>query len=138
MSINISSVFVLLLCLSMHEYYCNARGLGVVDKASSLQFIASEKVAKKAKLSMETIQGGETNGNNIDDKFQGGATTQKPKDSKALAKDLKYIRGKINPGLVPIKPLVSVSRRMPHKNHDEHSGFYSDYSRPRTRPPSHN
>ena len=96
------------------------------------------KVAKKAKLNMETIRGGETNGNNIDDKFQGGATTKKPKDSKPLTKDLKYIRGKINPGLVPIKPLVSVSRRMPHKNHDEHSGFYSDYSRPRTRPPSHN
>ncbi|KAK7817859.1 hypothetical protein CFP56_042051 [Quercus suber] len=107
----ISSVFILLLFLSMHGY-CNARGLGVVDKASNLQFIVSEK------HNIETIQGG-TDGNNIDDKSQGGATTQIP-------------------GLVPIKPFVSVSRRMPHKNHDEHPGFNSDYSRPRTRPPSHN
>nr|POE80387.1 hypothetical protein CFP56_10608 [Quercus suber] len=113
----ISSVFILLLFLSMHGY-CNARGLGVVDKASNLQLIVSEKVEEKVKHNMETIQGG-TDGNNIDDKSQGGATTQIP-------------------GLVPIKPFVSVSRRMPHKNHDEHPGFNSDYSRPRTRPPSHN
>ncbi|XP_050253955.1 uncharacterized protein LOC126700017 isoform X1 [Quercus robur] len=72
----ISSFFILLLFLSMHEY-CNARGLGVIDKASSLQFIVSEKVEEKVKHNMETIQGG-TDGNNIDDKSQGGATTQIP------------------------------------------------------------
>jgi hypothetical protein len=72
---------------------------------------------KKVKLEVESIQRGKTSGDN----------------SKALSKDLKYVRGG-----TPVKPLVSVSRRMPLKNHDEHPGFYSDYSRPRTRPPSHN
>lgn len=86
--------------------------------ANSFIFWGMLKVEEKIKHNMETIQGG-TNGNNIDDKFQDGATTHIP-------------------GLVPIKPFVSVFRRMPHKNHDEHPGFNSDYSRPRTRPPSHN
>lgn len=37
---------------------------------------------------------------------------------------------------VPIlEPLVSVSGR---NNLDERTAFFSDYSRPRTRPPSHN
>lgn len=48
-------------------------------------------------------------------------------------------------GVVSIKkPLVSnVSWRVPSKSHDnnhhnQHPGLFSDYSRPRTRPPSHN
>ncbi|KAG2715631.1 hypothetical protein I3760_03G087000 [Carya illinoinensis] len=87
-------------------------------------------------LKAESIQGRSgANGEKIDHDMQvkagTGATSQnKQKDT--------YIGGEI-PGLVPVKPFVSVSR-MPRKNlHDEHPGFYSDdYSRPRTRPPSHN
>jgi hypothetical protein len=34
---------------------------------------------------------------------------------------------------------VSVSWSVPHRNKEgKNPGFYSDYSRPRTRPPSHN
>ncbi|KAG6660268.1 hypothetical protein CIPAW_03G093700 [Carya illinoinensis] len=115
----ICTFFVFFLCLSMHA--CNARNLGVVDKVQ---------------LKAESIQGRSgANGEKIDHDMQvkagTGATSQnKQKDT--------YIGGEI-PGLVPVKPFVSVSR-MPRKNlHDEHPGFYSDdYSRPRTRPPSHN
>lgn len=89
----------------------------------------------QVQLKAESIQGRSgANGEKIDHDMvkagTGTATTQnKQKDT--------YIGGEI-PGLVPVKPLVSVSH-MPRKNlHDEHLGFYSDYSRPRTRPPSHN
>lgn len=90
----------------------------------------------QVQLKAESIQGRSgANGEKIDHDMQvkagTGATSQnKQKDT--------YIGGEI-PGLVPVKPFVSVSR-MPRKNlHDEHPGFYSDdYSRPRTRPPSHN
>lgn len=82
-----------------------------------ITFIFFWGMLKKVKLEVESIQRGKTNGDN----------------SKALSKDLKYVRGG-----TPVKPLVSVSRRMPLKNHDEHPDFYSDYSQPRTRPPSHN
>lgn len=61
---------------------------------------------------------------------RGGATTQKPKDS------IKKLSGH-----VPIKPLVSVSWREPVQNHVKGKtipGFFSDYSQPRTRTPSHN
>lgn len=85
----------------------------------------------------ESIQGrGGINGEKIDDhdmvKASGATSTQNKQ------KDSTYIGGKI-PGLVPVKlPLVSVSV-MPRKNlYDEHPSFYSDYSQPRTRPPSHN
>lgn len=33
---------------------------------------------------------------------------------------------------------VSVSWSVPHRKEGKNPGFYSDYSRPRTRPPSHN
>jgi hypothetical protein len=69
---------------------------------------------------VESIERGKTNGDN----------------SKAALSQLdmiKYTRREI-----PVKRLSSVSRRMPLKNHNEHPGYYADYSRPRTRPPSHN
>lgn len=95
----------------------------------------------KVQITTESTDQGRsgTNGEYIDDKVKGtGSTPQKPEDSKAPSKDLKNIKAKI-PGLVPVKPqLVSVPRRVPRKKYDEHPGFYSDYSRPRTRPPSHN
>lgn len=42
-------------------------------------------------------------------------------------------------GHVPIKSVVNpVSWSVPHGKQGQNPGFYSDYSRPRTRPPSHN
>jgi hypothetical protein len=39
---------------------------------------------------------------------------------------------------VPKKSGVSVYWSVPHSKHGKNPGFYSDYSRPKTRPPSHN
>ena len=74
------------------------------------------------------------------------SSNEDTKDSRSTSavKELNYENGGEFSGLIPIKPLkVSVSWRVPrksqdNKNHDKHPGFYSDYSRPRTRPPSHN
>ena len=79
------------------------------------------------------------NGTSGDDiNFYESHDSVKPKDSDdSLLKEMKQNR-EISAVPVPIKPLVSVSGRMPRKNLDERTGFFSDYSRPRTRPPSHN
>lgn len=76
----------------------------------------------------------------IADKSHGGAIIpQKPQlmKSKALPQDMKNKKGLI-PGVARIKSFISVSWHVPHKNGNGNPGFYSDYSRPRTRPPSHN
>jgi hypothetical protein len=39
---------------------------------------------------------------------------------------------------VPRKSGVSVYWSVPRSKHGKNPGFYSDYSRPKTRPPSHN
>lgn len=84
-----------------------------------------------------SVEEGKTDGDFIVGKNHGGAITltQKAKESEAAVKEVKYV-GK---GAVPrINSLVWVSWRVPHKIHEGHAEFFSDYSRPRTRPPSHN
>lgn len=56
---------------------------------------------------------------------------------KSLSKEMKSPGKGENSGFIPTKSLVSVSHDC-NKKRDEHPEFYSDYSRPRTRPPSHN
>lgn len=71
----------------------------------------------------------------------GEMITEKPKGMKfSAAAEEEAISGSI-----PIKPIVSVSNSNWHVSHsknghqDQHvPGFYSDYSRPRIHPPSHN
>lgn len=100
---------------------------------------------EKVKLGVLDSMQGVTKGsdtNNIADKGGYKAVYVTSGSTDEAAKELKYRnRGKFS-GLVPIQP-PSVSWRVPRKNHDnkdhdKHPGFYSDYSRPRTRPPSHN
>lgn len=96
---------------------------------------------------MDSTQGGMIKGDNsVGDKSHAGSTTQENvKDSSgtSIKEMLKYKRGKIS-GVLKKRPLVYVSWRVPSKNQDNknhnerHPGFFSDYSRPRTRPPSHN
>ncbi|CAK9161089.1 unnamed protein product, partial [Ilex paraguariensis] len=87
-------------------------------------------VRENVKLSMDSKHGGER----MPETSHGGAISSNLEETKA---SVKFSRGAIS-GLIPIKSLVSVSWHVPHRNRDEHPGFYSDYSRPRTRPPSHN
>ncbi|OMO94899.1 hypothetical protein CCACVL1_05713 [Corchorus capsularis] len=64
----------------------------------------------------------------------------KPKDSEKSVHGMKQNRAIMTSLVgVPIEKQqdVSVSERR-RKNNDERTGFFSDYSRPRTRPPSHN
>lgn len=68
-------------------------------------------------------------------KTDGGAIDSKAKETDAAVKEVKHV-GK---GAVPsTNSLVWHSWRVPKKIHEGNAEFFSDYSRPRTRPPSHN
>lgn len=86
---------------------------------------------------MESAQGGD----NFDYRDKGHiVSSDQEQSNKGLT------RGKFSGGVLRKQPLVYVSRRVPSKKQDskknsykdKNPGFYSDYSRPRTRPPSHN
>ncbi|THF94663.1 hypothetical protein TEA_002877 [Camellia sinensis var. sinensis] len=143
----ISSLFIFCLCLS--SYACNARRVGVTDNGGfDRQLVSPSKVNEKVKLTIDqTKKGAENNADSIGDdqrNHNGAMVTQKPKEWNDFEKEMKknkYTEEAIS-GSIPLKPLVSVSNwHLPH-NHknvvDDHLGFHSDYSRPRTRPPSHN
>ncbi|KAJ9164060.1 hypothetical protein P3X46_023675 [Hevea brasiliensis] len=115
----IPSFFIFFLCLSMHA--CIARRLGLVKV---------ERV--KQKINIDPAVQGSTIREGIINKIDGAVMTthQEPKiDSKLVSQ---------SSGQVPIKPLVSVSWRVPSKKGDKPAGFHSDYSMPRMRTPSHN
>lgn len=58
------------------------------------------------------------------------------KDVKRSKEKKEDISGVVQ---IRFRSIVSISWRVPHhKKQDPHPGFYSDYSQPRTRPPSHN
>ncbi|XP_057487061.1 uncharacterized protein LOC130773136 [Actinidia eriantha] len=119
----VSSVFILCLCFSLHA--CNARVLRVEDNGRFGQVVTSpskQEEPDKFKLNMDSAAKGEENGN----------ITQNSMKSKTIHKKMinRYTQEAIS-GSIPIKkPLVSLG--------NEHFGLFSDYSRPRTRPPSHN
>ena len=73
---------------------------------------------------------GKTDGDSIVGKSYGGATTTQ----KAEQPEADVGKG----GVPRMKSLVWVSWRVPQKIHEGNAEFFSDYSRPRTRPPSHN
>ncbi|KAA8533860.1 hypothetical protein F0562_031377 [Nyssa sinensis] len=79
----------LLQILSMHA--CNARSLGIVPKGDFRgQLHIERKVAEKIGLNMDSVQKGAANGENITDRNHGAAISQKPKESKAHNKEMKY------------------------------------------------
>ncbi|EOY22898.1 hypothetical protein QQP08_011598 [Theobroma cacao] len=137
MSITLSFLLIFFSCLSMHA--CNARHLRVMDDKAlaphqKLQFstkaLESVELNRDDQISVREGSSGESH--------HATATVVKPKDSDNLLKETKQNREMSSSVPVPIKPLVSFSGRVPRKNYDERTGFFSDYSRPRTRPPSHN
>ena len=91
------------------------------------------QVGEKVEHSMDSVHG--TNDREgIREKSTPGVaiiTDQESKDSKAITKSSGHDHN-------PIKPLVPVSWRVPHKNLHQIPGFQSDYAMPRTRTPSHN
>lgn len=102
-------------------------------KFSCFNLLSSVQVGGrvKQKIAMEPPVEGIIRGSiveNID-----GAVMNTHHESKT---DSKIVRG--SSGQAPIKPLVSVSWRVPTKNTDKKPGFHSDYSMPRMRTPSHN
>lgn len=103
------------------------------------------QVTVKFKLEMGSMEG-KTKGCEKADREAVAGSSEERKEfySRSFLKEQKYRNGGFS-GSVPInKPLVSshVSWRVPsknqHSNQDKHPGLFSDYSRPRTRPPSHN
>ncbi|KAI4323777.1 hypothetical protein L6164_023356 [Bauhinia variegata] len=127
---------VFFLCLS--KYPCTAHHLVAVDETSNVQSNIHGKVAGNVKKhSIESSVEAEKEGI----KSIGGAMTQRSKTTNAID-DIKKFKSSSEQedllGQAPAKSVVSVSWRVPHKKQDQNPGFYSDYSRPRTRPPSHN
>ncbi|XP_011033990.1 PREDICTED: uncharacterized protein LOC105132288 [Populus euphratica] len=122
---------IFLLSLSMHAL-CNARNIGFVKEGFHAEVYFSAKVGEEVEQSMDSVHG--TNDReDISEKSTPGAAiiTQESKDSKAVTKSSGHDQN-------PIKPLVPVSWRVPHKNLHQIPGFQSDYAMPRTRTPSHN
>ncbi|XP_022736050.1 uncharacterized protein LOC111289343 [Durio zibethinus] len=141
MSIIISSLLIFFLCLPMHA--CNARDLGVLidhnNNASHKKLPLSNKALESVKqLNRDDTISVHDEGTSGDDIVFHDSHVVKPKDSDSLHRELMKPKRDISAAPVPVKPLVSVSGRVPRKNLDERTGLFSDYSRPRTRPPSHN
>lgn len=92
--------------------------------------------------------GGETNNRTTERSKASVVEEVNLKDVKIRSDNKKKKEEDISGHNVPIKSVVSVSHsiswRVPqshkkkHHDNDHHPGFYSDYSRPRTCPPSHN
>ncbi|KAF3433142.1 hypothetical protein FNV43_RR24244 [Rhamnella rubrinervis] len=136
------------MCSSMHG--CKARHLGVGHKGFASLFHYHHKGLVKPEL--DSMQRGTNAGSDSYVAVKGDhavatiSSNEDAKDSRSTSavEELKNRNGAKFSGVVAIKPLnVSVSWRVPRKSqdnnsNDKHPGFYSDYSRPRTRPPSHN
>ncbi|KAK2354375.1 hypothetical protein QL285_091903 [Trifolium repens] len=114
-------LFILLLSLNV----CISRTLVAVEEPSSTQIKISEKVLKK-------------NGKKEPLKSNGATKTEdiKVKNNIGVVQ-VQHMKQEISKH-VPKKSGVSVYWSVPHSKHGKNPGFYSDYSRPKTRPPSHN
>ncbi|KAI9162068.1 hypothetical protein LWI28_023489 [Acer negundo] len=122
---------------------CNARRFGViVHKSSSTQFHFSAKVVEKVtKFDLNlNVQGTNNGSGNVVDKISHGAIRSNNNTKALFDHDHQEMKKHLVSGHVPTKPtLVSVSWRRPtDKNHGKLPGFFSDYSQPRMRTPSHN
>ncbi|CAL5196448.1 unnamed protein product [Lathyrus oleraceus] len=114
------SLFILLLSLNV----CTSRILVELEEASSTQINISEKVSKIVeKESLES---------------NGGTKTEDIKVKNNIrVVQVQHMKQEISRH-VPRKSGVSISLSVPRRKESKNPGFYSDYSRPRTRPPSHN
>ncbi|CAK8561190.1 unnamed protein product [Lathyrus sativus] len=110
------SLFILLLSLNV----CTSRILVELEEESSTHINISEKVSKN--VEKEPL---ETKTENIKVKNNIGVV------------QVQHMKQEFSRH-VPRKSGVSVSLSMPQRKEGKNPGFYSDYSRPRTRPPSHN
>lgn len=99
-------------------------------------------VLPKSKSSLSNERG-ETSRDSIKETSLGDKTAddQKLKDTKSNLKISNDATDKTTSGAnrIQTESLVSVSWRVPrNKRGDKHPGFNSDYSPPKTHPPSHN
>ncbi|XP_057951878.1 uncharacterized protein LOC131146339 [Malania oleifera] len=129
----LSFLFTLFLCISMPA--CHARCFRVVNMASGTQPHLSSKVqVADQRANKDTVQKLRENGESMTGKkTHSGAFVQNLKELHALLKEMTGVKFKgANSGVVQNKS------PNPHEKQNKNPGFYSDYSRPRTRPPSHN
>ncbi|XVF11190.1 hypothetical protein REPUB_Repub08aG0004600 [Reevesia pubescens] len=127
----------------MYTTTSNARYLGVgvlMDdnyNASHQKLLLSTKVLESHHVDPVSVQ--ERTSSSRDGIVFHESHVVKPKDTDSILKEMKQNREISAVGVRISKPLVSVAgRRVARKNLDERTGFFSDYSTPRTRPPSHN
>ncbi|CAJ2657122.1 unnamed protein product [Trifolium pratense] len=111
------TLFLIILFLSFSV--CTSRTLVAVEDPSSTQINISEKVSKNEEKEPLTSN---------------GAT--KTEDIK-VKNNIRHLKQE-NASHVPKNSGVSVYWSVPHSKQGKNPGFYSDYSRPKTRPPSHN
>ncbi|XP_050386910.1 uncharacterized protein LOC126803186 [Argentina anserina] len=160
-----SSLFFILLCFSSMHANSEARyiGLGRSNKGFRALFRYPDKghflVVEKFRLGMDSSTKGlvivqrdddlaaEQKGTHGGAVFSSSATTTTTKGMKDYSRTSSTTKSDVVPD---VKPHVSASWSVAHKiesrdkitNHGDKSssnpGLYSDYSRPRTRPPSHN
>ncbi|OMO98127.1 hypothetical protein COLO4_14127 [Corchorus olitorius] len=93
---------------------------------------------RKLVFSPKDLENGELKGENYGSSDHQRAEVVKPKDSENSVHGMKQNRAITSSVDVPIEKQGGVSVSERRKNYDERTGFFSDYSRPRTRPPSHN
>ncbi|XP_058751942.1 root meristem growth factor 10-like [Vicia villosa] len=114
------SLFILLLSFNV----CTSRILVELEETSSTKINISEKVSKS--MEKEPLES------------NGETKTEDMKVNKNIGVvQVKHMKQEVSRH-VPRKSGVSVSWLVPHRKEGKNPGFYSDYSRPRTRPPSHN
>ncbi|KAJ0054606.1 uncharacterized protein LOC116128083 [Pistacia vera] len=129
---------VFLLCLSLHA--CNARRLG--DTLEKKLHTTNKNDEKKGLDTVPVVPKADslltTRGDRIED-HGSGEKSQKSKDTRdAESKISNDGTGKTS-GAAKTESLGSVSWRVPHgKRPEKNPGFNSDYSPPKTHPPSHN
>ncbi|KAM6582115.1 hypothetical protein CsatB_009117 [Cannabis sativa] len=163
MSIIISCFFIFLLCLS-NQSSCKARHIIEAHQKGSVEKV--DELMEMTKGPSGSVEVTNNKGENhyimtSDDDNEEAAgstttTTTTTDQGKMMMSSMNWIkeklqkhiiRGRISGGVLKKHSalVVYVSWRVPSKNqakknHSDrnHSGFFSDYSRPRTRPPSHN
>ncbi|KAK7317427.1 hypothetical protein RJT34_01660 [Clitoria ternatea] len=129
-----TSLFLFILFLSLN--ICIARPLVDVEEASNTQIRISGKVQPlESKNGMIKPEGTRAK-NSI------GAVEESSKHMKMVVDHNKALEStkqeEISGFVAVMKRVDSVPLHVPHIKQDQNPGFHSDYSRPTTRPPSHN
>ncbi|KAK7313832.1 hypothetical protein VNO77_39034 [Canavalia gladiata] len=133
------SLFILFVSLNV----CTARPLVAVEDASNTQINNFGKVSENAKK--EPLESNHSKGTTKPEgnKVKNNIEVVRVESSKHtkkfhLNKALESTEQQEISGFTPVKSVASVSWHVPYSKQDQNPRFHSDYSRPRSRPPSHN